>query len=109
MKRTLPLLLVLVSIYSCKNVPEDIKPNSVVPSDKQIEYQKMEYIGFIHYNLFTFPAWPKEWDVDFNLHAPGNTIVECVFKKREITRLNVSPESRSKYVIVFNNSTIKNN
>lgn len=60
MKRMLTLLSVIVSLFSCTTVPEDIKPNPVVPSDKQIEYQKMEYIGFIHYNLFTFPATIKD-------------------------------------------------
>jgi hypothetical protein len=22
------------------------------------------------------PAWPKDWDIDYKLHAPGNTVVE---------------------------------
>ena len=60
MKCVLTILLVVGSIFSCTTLPEDITPNPVVPSDKQIEYQKMEYIGFIHYNLFTFPATIKE-------------------------------------------------
>ena len=55
MGRVLSILSVLVSLYSCTTVQEDIKPNPIVPSEKQIEYQSMEFIGFIHYNLFTFP------------------------------------------------------
>jgi alpha-L-fucosidase len=38
------------------NNTEDINPNPVLPSYKQVEYQSMEFIGFIHYNLFTFPS-----------------------------------------------------
>lgn len=42
------------------------------------------------------PAWPKEWDVEFKLHAPGNTIVECVFHKGRVERLHVTPDVRLK-------------
>ena len=43
--------------------------------------------------ILLFPAWPKEWDVDFKLHAPGNTIVECTLENGEITALRVTPEA----------------
>lgn len=49
--------------------------------------------------IVLFPAWPKEWDVDFKLHAPGNTVVECVLKKGEIVSLKVTPESRMRDLI----------
>ena len=26
--------------------------------------------------IYLFPAWPGDWDVDFKLHAPGNTIIQ---------------------------------
>lgn len=45
------------------------------------------------------PAWPKDWDVQFKLRAPGNTTVECVYRKGTIERLHVEPESRLKDVI----------
>jgi hypothetical protein len=48
--------------------------------------------------IMLFPAWPKDWDVDFKLHAPKNTIVECSFKNGEIQNLKVTPETRSKDV-----------
>ena len=51
--------------------------------------------------IIIFPAWPKEWDVDFKLHAPGNTIVECTLKKGKIVRLKVLPGSRAKDVIIY--------
>ena len=36
--------------------------------------------------LHLFPAWPAEWDVDFKLHAPRQTMVEGVAARRQ-TRL----------------------
>jgi hypothetical protein len=45
------------------------------------------------------PAWPEEWDVDFKLHAPGQTTVEVVFNQGEFTELIVNPESRRKDLI----------
>lgn len=46
------------------------------------------------------PAWPKEWDVDFKLHAPGQTVVECSYRNGKIERLVVTPESRRKDVVL---------
>lgn len=50
--------------------------------------------------IILLPAWPKEWDVDFKLHAPENTIIECYFKDGKITSLKVTPESRKKDVVM---------
>lgn len=44
--------------------------------------------------ILLFPAWPKSWDVDFKLHAPGNTTVEGTFKGGKLERLQVTPETR---------------
>ena len=54
-------------------------------------------------SILLFPAWPKEWDVDFKLHAPGKTTVECLLVNGEITKLKVTPQTRSKDVIVSDN------
>jgi hypothetical protein len=43
-----------------------------------------------------FPAWPREWDVDFKLHAPRNTTVSGRLKGGTLTDLVVTPESRRK-------------
>ena len=51
--------------------------------------------------IMLFPSWPKEWNVNFKLHAPKNTTVECTLKDGKITRLKVTPESRSKDLIMF--------
>ena len=46
------------------------------------------------------PAWPKEWDVDFRLHAPRQTVVEGSFRDGELVRHQVTPGSRQQEVIV---------
>jgi len=46
------------------------------------------------------PAWPKDGDVSFKLHAPKNTTVECVYRKGRIESLKVTPEARRKDVIM---------
>lgn len=50
--------------------------------------------------ILLFPAWPKDWDVDFKLHAPYNTVIEGVVKDGEIEKLKVIPESRRKDIII---------
>ena len=49
--------------------------------------------------IVLFPAWPKEWDVDFKLHVTHKTIVECTLKNGEVTRLKVTPEERKKDIV----------
>jgi hypothetical protein len=46
------------------------------------------------------PSWPKEWDVNFKLHAPNNTTVECIYKNGKIEKLVVMPEWRMKDVVL---------
>jgi hypothetical protein len=48
------------------------------------------------------PAWPEEWDVDFKLHAPQNTIVEGRVENGKVIDLKVTPESRRKDVVIMN-------
>ena len=49
--------------------------------------------------LYVLPAWPKNWDVSFKLHAPYNTTVEGVFKAGKLEQLKVTPASRAKDVV----------
>lgn len=51
--------------------------------------------------IFLFPAWPKDWDVHFKLHAPYETIVEVVFKKGKLEQLKVTPETRRKDIVIM--------
>ena len=51
--------------------------------------------------ILLFPAWPKEWDIHFKLHAPGETTVEATLKDGKVTDLKVLPESRKKNIIIM--------
>ena len=44
--------------------------------------------------MFLFPAWPKEWDVDFKLHAPFQTTLQGKYSGGKLVELTVMPESR---------------
>ena len=50
--------------------------------------------------IFLLPAWPKDWDVDFKLHAPQQTTVEASVKKGKLVSLKVVPESRRKDIVI---------
>ncbi|MFC3362362.1 DUF5703 domain-containing protein [Pedobacter fastidiosus] len=50
-------------------------------------------------DIYLFPAWPKNWDVHFKLHAPYQTTVEGTLKNGKIENLKVTPESREADVI----------
>ncbi len=49
--------------------------------------------------ILLFPAWPKDWDVDFKLHAPYQTTVEATLRDGKLVRLKVTPKSRGKDVV----------
>lgn len=49
--------------------------------------------------LVLFPAWPKDWDVDFKLHAPRQTVVEGLLRGGKLLSLKVTPETRAKDVV----------
>ncbi|MFM2290639.1 MAG: hypothetical protein RIS29_452 [Bacteroidota bacterium] len=51
--------------------------------------------------ILLFPAWPRNWNVHFKLHAPHNTTVEAELKNGKVISLNVSPESRKTDCILF--------
>lgn len=51
--------------------------------------------------ILLFPAWPKEWNVHFKLHAPDKTTVEVTLKDGEVKDLKVLPESRKKDIIIM--------
>lgn len=49
--------------------------------------------------IFIFPAWPKDQDVHFKLHAPYNTTVEASVINGKLQSLIVLPEARKQDVI----------
>jgi hypothetical protein len=48
--------------------------------------------------ILLLPAWPKDWDVSFKLHAPRQTTVEATVQGGKVIGLKVVPESRRKDV-----------
>lgn len=59
--------------------------------------------------LHLFPSWPNDWDVDFKLHAPGQTVIECTYRNGKIEKLTVTPKSREKDIVNWLNRWPKEN
>ncbi len=58
---TVPVPVVMAAgflLAACAG-PPDIEPTAVVPSPEQIAYQRMEFIGFVHFTVNTFTD--REW------------------------------------------------
>ena len=51
--------------------------------------------------IYLLPAWPKEWNATFKLHAPYHTTVEATVKNGKIEELKVVPASRTTDVILM--------
>jgi alpha-L-fucosidase 2 len=49
--------------------------------------------------IFLLPAWPKDWDVEFKLHAPYQTALEGRVKNGKVVDLDVRPTARRQDVI----------
>ena len=52
--------------------------------------------------IYLMPAWPKEWNVNFKLHAPGKTIIEGEYRDGKFKSLKVTPSSRKQDVMLIN-------
>ena len=52
--------------------------------------------------IYLLPAWPKDWDCAFKLHAPLNTTVEGVIKSGKLEQLRVTPQSRENDMVIMN-------
>jgi hypothetical protein len=51
--------------------------------------------------MLLFPAWPREWNVHFKLHAPQNTTVEAELKNGKVTIIRVLPENRKSDIVIL--------
>jgi hypothetical protein len=49
--------------------------------------------------ILLFPAWPRDWNVSFKLHAPSNTTVEGELRDGKVVSLKVTPQSRAADVV----------
>ena len=87
----------------------DYKPDQCHASVIQITLQRMlmqcdppstllasGQAGKIH----LLPAWPKEWNASFKLHAPHQTVVEGRVENGTLIDLTVTPASRKKDVVI---------
>ncbi len=52
-------VVLAIALGACGGSPADIQPNDVVPTPQQVEYQQMEFIGFVHFTVNTFTD--REW------------------------------------------------
>ena len=44
--------------------------------------------------IYLFPAWPREWDVRFRLHASHGITVEAELKDGQVVNVKVTPKDR---------------
>ena len=51
--------------------------------------------------ILLFPAWPADWEVDFRLWAPGQTVVQGRCRAGRVEALTVTPASRKADVTVL--------
>ena len=58
-----------------------------------------DYSGKTRNKIYLLPAWPKNWNASFKLHAPQNTTVEGEVRAGKLTRLKVTPKSREADVV----------
>ncbi len=52
-------------------------------------------------NILLLPAWPEEWDVDFRLHAPLQTVVEGRVRDGKLVGWSITPDERKQDVILM--------
>jgi hypothetical protein len=45
------------------------------------------------------PAWPKDWDADFKLHAPFETVIEGRVRGGKVVDLRVTPPERAADIV----------
>jgi hypothetical protein len=51
--------------------------------------------------IYLLPAWPKDWNADFKLHAPGKTTMQGRVENGKLVSLDVQPPSRKAQVKVM--------
>jgi hypothetical protein len=52
-------------------------------------------------SIFLLPAWPKDWDADFKVHAAYRTVVEGRVRGGKVTRLKVTPTYRRSDITIM--------
>ena len=49
--------------------------------------------------LYLFPAWPRDWNIRFRLHASRGTTVEAEMKDGQVINVKVLPKNRQDDVV----------
>jgi hypothetical protein len=49
--------------------------------------------------IYLFPAWPRDRDVRFKLHASRHTTVEAELKDGKVVHVKVNPSARQKDLV----------
>lgn len=75
-------------------IPDQDHGNNILTT---LQYMLLQSDGE---KLYVLPAWPKDWDVSFKLHAPKNTTVEGVYRAGKLEQLKVTPTSRRKDLMI---------
>jgi len=49
--------------------------------------------------IFLLPAWPKDWNVEFKVHAPYNTTIEGSYQNGKLKQVETKPSLRLKDIL----------
>jgi len=52
--------------------------------------------------IYLLSAWPRDWNVDFKLHAPYQTVVEGVYRDGDFVMLETKPAGRRADIEIMN-------
>jgi len=51
--------------------------------------------------ILLMPAWPEDWEVNFKLHAPYETVIEGSIQDGRLIKRKVTPEGREKAIVIW--------
>lgn len=54
--------------------------------------------------IVLLPSWPKDWECDFKVHTPKNTILLGKARNGKIEKLEVTPTSREQEIVIVSGS-----
>lgn len=52
--------------------------------------------------IYLLPAWPRDWDANFKLHAPYNTTIQGRVVDGQVKDLTVTPPERRQDIVIVN-------
>lgn len=76
----------------------DYEPDEDNGGNGENGFQQM-LLQAVDKKILLFPAWPKDWDVEFKLNAPYETTVQGKFEKGKLVDLIVTPPARRSDII----------